>query len=63
MPKNHEMVRLNKDQPFRGNTTGTSPEDRRDPTFEVYDGNIMTLSIGLGKRKTGGSARHPIAID
>ena len=57
------MVQLNKYLPFRGNTTGTSPEDRRDSTVEGYGGNIMTLLIGLGKRKTDGSAGHPIAID
>ena len=63
MPKNLEMVQLNKDLPFRGNTTGTSPEDRRDSTIAGFGGNIMTLFIGLGKRKTDGSAGHPIAID
>ena len=35
----------------------------RRSTVEVYGANIMTLLIELGKRKTDGSAGHPIAID
>ena len=51
MPKNREMVQLNKDGPFRGYTTSMSQGDRQSLTIGVHCGNIKTLLNGQGKRR------------
>ena len=59
MPKYQELVQLNKDSPFRENTTGMSPEDRRGVEIEAHCGNIKALSIGIAKGKPDGSGDRP----